>query len=126
VYAGWAGRADPGPIARAARDMPVTGEASPSDLLLDGLAATVLDGPAAAAPLLRQAVSRLCVGEAAEDQVLRWAGLACFAAIELLDNSAMADLASRWVDVARQRAALRSLPFALGWQSTAFLWDGGR
>ena len=52
-----AGAGDLLEVCRAARAMPRAGPPQPADLLLDGLALLVTDGPAAAAPALRQAVS---------------------------------------------------------------------
>jgi DNA-binding CsgD family transcriptional regulator len=45
---------------------------------------------------------------------LRWLGLGCCAAAELLDHRAMYRLACRWVRLCRQQGALTDLPLALG------------
>ena len=52
-----AGSGDLPEVSRAARALPPAAEPRPVDLVLDGLALLVTDGPAAAAPTLRQAVS---------------------------------------------------------------------
>lgn len=79
-----------------------------ADLLLDGLAALVLDGHAAAAPALARAIELL-----REFGDLRWVGLAGHAASELWDDEALHALATRRVRLARETGALAVLPNAL-------------
>jgi DNA-binding CsgD family transcriptional regulator len=64
--------------------------------------------------LLRRAVEMLCADPLATEDGLRWLGLACCAAAELLDNTGMWQLASRWVRLCRQQGNLTDLPLALG------------
>ena len=54
-----AGAGDLLEVSRAARALPPPADPRPVDLVLDGLALVVTDGPAAAAPTLRQAISGL-------------------------------------------------------------------
>ena len=55
-----AGAGDLLEVSRAARTLPPPADPRPVDLVLDGLALVVTDGPAAAAPTLRQAISAFC------------------------------------------------------------------
>jgi DNA-binding CsgD family transcriptional regulator len=95
---------------RAARAAPRVDEnnESAADMLLDGLAALVLDGPAAAAPALTQGIELL-----RDFGDLRWVGLAGHAASELWDDEALHALATRRVRLARETGALAILPNAL-------------
>ena len=75
-------------------------------------------------PHFRQGLSSLLADQPAEE-LLRWAMLGCLlvAAGELWDSEAQYALASRWVQVARQQAALTVLPVALnylGWYEVMF------
>ena len=105
-------------IAAAARATPVAGgpEASATDLLLDGFAARAAAGYQAAVPLLRRAVAMLRAADLNPQEGLRGLGLGCFAAADLLDDQAQHALASRWVQLARDRGALTALPLALNSQ----------
>jgi hypothetical protein len=60
-------------VSRAARSLPPPAHPPrPADLLLDGLTLLVTDGPAAAAPVLRQAASAFTGPEVPVAQRLRW------------------------------------------------------
>ena len=59
----------PGPARRAHRP-------GPADLVLDGLALLVTDGPAAAAPALRQAASAFASADISAEEGIRWGWLA--------------------------------------------------
>jgi DNA-binding CsgD family transcriptional regulator len=79
-----------------------------ADFLLGGFAARVEARHGEAAVLFRRAIASLrAIGD------LRWFGLGCFAASELLDDEARRSLASQWVKLARDQGALTSLPLAL-------------
>ena len=68
-----AGAGDMAEVCRAARALPAPQDPPhPVDLVLDGLAMVITDGPAAAAPALRRAVSVFAAGRTME-QELRWA-----------------------------------------------------
>jgi DNA-binding CsgD family transcriptional regulator len=94
----------------AAREVPLSAESQPTiaDLLLDGFAARVEGRSREAAVLFRRAIGAL--GSADE---LRWFGLGCFAATELVDQEARLSLAARWAKLARDQGALTSLALAL-------------
>jgi DNA-binding CsgD family transcriptional regulator len=98
-------------VSRSARALPSPpGGPSPRDLVLDGLARLVTDGPATAAPMLRQAVTAL-----AREGVTREEGLATgwMASAFLWDDDAGHVLMARNVQLARAVGALEYLPIFL-------------
>ncbi|HEY1634750.1 MAG TPA: LuxR family transcriptional regulator [Acidimicrobiales bacterium] len=105
-------------IARAALEMPTLPKAPPTvaDLLLDGYATLLTSGHPAAVPVLREAVAALRADGLRIEDGLRWMMLGCLAAGELWDDEAQTALADRWVDIARDRGALTTLPVALNYQ----------
>jgi DNA-binding CsgD family transcriptional regulator len=102
-------------VARAAEALPPAPVSPPSaaDLLLDGFTTLLTTGHTQAAPLLRRAMEALGSDDIPADEGLRWLGLGCWAAAELVDEQAWHTLASRWVQLARDRGALMRLPTAL-------------
>jgi DNA-binding CsgD family transcriptional regulator len=114
----YAGRlAKPGGVveaAEAARAAPACSR-SPraADLLLDGLAALITEGYAAAAQRLKRALSAFLTDSISEQDEIRWLGLACRAASHLWDDEARDTLSARHVLVARRAGALAALPLAL-------------
>ncbi len=112
-------------VSRAARALPApAGPPRPADLILDGLALVVTDGPAAAAPTLRQVVSVFCDGQASVTDELRWGWLAQAAASALWDDDAWRTMLARQIQVARDLGALERLPILLGALGTAVTWSG--
>ena len=112
-------------VAKAARAAPrVPGPPRASDLLLDGLAVAITDGPAGAAPELSLAVAAFREASASPKEELRWCWLACRAAMTLLDFEAWTALSSRQVQIARSAGALSMLPFALTGRVGAHLQAG--
>ncbi len=111
-------------VSRAARALPAPGPPRPADLILDGLALVVTDGPAAAAPTLRQVVSVFCDGQASVTDELRWGWLAQAAASALWDDDAWRTMLARQIQVARDLGALERLPILLGALGTAVTWSG--
>jgi DNA-binding CsgD family transcriptional regulator len=102
--------------AKAARDrkrQPAS-ETTAADLLLDGFSALVLDGHAAAAPLLRRALKLL-----RETSTPRLLGFGCHAAVELLDDEALYDLVTRRVEVAG-RVGPGTLASALNYRGSVY------
>src|SRR4029077_15246417 len=73
----------------------------PGDLLLDGLALLVTDGPAAAAPALRQARSAFADTDVPADEALWWGRLATMPGYVLWDDHD-GDLTARHVQRARE------------------------
>jgi DNA-binding CsgD family transcriptional regulator len=98
--------------------------ARPVDFLLDGYAALVTIGYPGGAPLLRQAIRSMTNGELDATDGLRWLGLVSLAAQSLFDDAAVYKVASRWVRLAREHAALTILPIALSYLGGAELAAG--
>jgi DNA-binding CsgD family transcriptional regulator len=73
----------------------------------------VTDGPAAAAPALRQAVRALTDADIAAEDALRWGWLTQAAAGALWDHDAWRALLVRQVQLAREAGALDQLPATL-------------
>jgi DNA-binding CsgD family transcriptional regulator len=108
-----AGRFAPGAmleVGRAARDAPRPPSMRGADLLLDGFAALITEGSAAAAPILRQALDMFRGGD---DSGFRWLFLAEMAAIELWDYDSWHELTTREVRLVRDAGALTVLTTAL-------------
>ena len=70
-------------------------------------------GYAAAVPALQRAVVALRGYQPRPEDGLGWLRLGRFAAAELMDDEAAHAVASRWVQLARERGALSTLPAAL-------------
>ena len=82
-----AGAGDLDEVSRAARALPASGHPlRPVDLVLDGLALLVIDGPAAAAGTLRQAANAFAGADIAVEDGLRWGWMAQAAASALWDD----------------------------------------
>jgi DNA-binding CsgD family transcriptional regulator/tetratricopeptide (TPR) repeat protein len=89
---------------------PATGDPTPEDLMLDGLAARVVDGYPAGAPTLQRALREFSVREMEGHLVeLTWVWLA----VELMDADAWFELGTRQIQAARAAGALTVLPLAL-------------
>jgi DNA-binding CsgD family transcriptional regulator len=100
-------------VSRAAREAPLPSHPLRApDLLLDGLAARVVAGPATGLPILRLALSAFDRDMPAEDE-LRWLWPACVAAIQLWDDGQWDALSQRHVRLTRDVGALSELPVAL-------------
>ena len=128
LFVGWsASRAVLAEIARVARAIPAAAgsEESAIDLLLDGFAARAVAGYPASVPLFRRAIAMLRAGDLSPADGLRGLRLGCVAADDLFDDHAQHALASRWVQLARDRGALTALPVALNNQG-AFEVNAGR
>jgi ATP/maltotriose-dependent transcriptional regulator MalT len=90
-------------------------------LLLVGLATRLTDGYAAAAPTLTAALRAYL----AEEPHLDWSWVAySLAAMDLLDDDAWAELASRHAELARATGALILLPFALDYLAAFHITAG--
>jgi DNA-binding CsgD family transcriptional regulator len=100
-------------VSRAARALPLPGRPPrPADLLLDGLALLVTDGPAAA-PVLRQATSAFASADIPAEKIFRWGWMARVADEALWDDEGWR-LTMRHIQLARDAGALGQLPFLLG------------
>jgi DNA-binding CsgD family transcriptional regulator len=106
-----AGASDMLEVSRAARSLsPPADPPRPIDLILDGLARLVTDGPAAAASALRQAVTVFATGAVSREEGL-WAGW--LAATVLWDADAARAIIARQIQLGRVVGALEELPVML-------------
>ena len=111
-------------VARAAGAAPAPGHVPRvSDLLLAGTAAGYNEGYAAGLPMLRRALTALCDGLSAEEE-LRWLWLGCVTTMRLWDAGRWDALSARHVQLARQSGALSELPLALISRSCLLVFAG--
>jgi AAA ATPase domain len=108
-------------ISRAVRALPPPRSPRPADLLLDGLALLVTGGPAAAAPVLRQAVTVFANGDISREEGLASGWLA---ANVLWDDDAGRAIMDREVRLAREAGALDELPVNLLALTMSATWRG--
>jgi DNA-binding CsgD family transcriptional regulator len=121
-----AGAGDLLEVSRAVRALPAPAHPPrPADLPLDGLALLVTDGPAAAAPVLRQAARALASADIPAEEILRWSWIATVADEALWDDQGWA-LAVRQVQLARDAGALDKLPILLNRMGLDAVWSGDR
>ena len=110
----FARRTDTVEVSRAALDGPVpSGPPRPSDLLLRGMATLAVDGLAAAAPMLRAALSVFREEVVPAPHESHWLSLAVRAASDLWDEESWRLLATRELQRARDAGALTSTPALL-------------
>jgi len=120
-----AGAGDLLEVCRAARTAPASANPPhPADLVLAGLATAVTDGPAAAAPTLRRALSAFNDADMTMTEELRWGWFAQAAASALWDDDAWRAMLARQARLAREAGALDQLPIVLGALGTAVAWTG--
>ena len=119
-----AGAADMLVVSRTARALPPPPHPpQPVDLLLAGLALMVTDGPAAAAPALRQASSAFASTGIPAEELLRWGWLAGVAHWAMWDNGGR-QITARQVQLARDAGALERLPYLLNQMATDAVFGG--
>jgi DNA-binding CsgD family transcriptional regulator len=125
VFAGYlAGAGDLLEVSRAARALPPSAHPPrPVDLLLDGLALMVTDGPGAAAPVLRQATSAFASADIPVQESLQWGWLVRVADKALWDDEGRR-LTVRQVQLARDVGALDQLPILLNMTAMDAVWSG--
>src|SRR5215467_13790196 len=113
-------------VARAARSMPLPPQSAVTvgDLLLDADTTLLLDGPDAAAPLLRQAVTALLAAPLKSADMLSWTEVGWRAAGALGDDDALHALASRLEQQAREQGAVLPLSVALVFRLASELFAG--
>ncbi len=112
-------------VSRAARAAPAP--AHPPrliDLLLDGLALTVTDGRATAAPALRQAAAAFTSADTPVEERLRWTWLAQVPASYLWDFDSVLAITNGASQLARDAGALDQLPIDLQAQAQIATWSG--
>jgi len=111
-------------VSRAARALPPAAEPRTVDLVLDGLALIVTDGPAAAVPALRRAVRTFADADLTAADTSRWGWLAQAAVSVLWDDAAWHVPLVRQVRLARAVGALDQLPTTLDVLGTAVAASG--
>jgi DNA-binding CsgD family transcriptional regulator len=110
-------------VCRAVRALgPPAHPPRPVDLLLDGLALWVTDGPVAA-PVLRQAISVFASADIPVEEVLRWGWLARVADRTSWDDNGWR-ITERQLRLARETGALGQLPFLLNQAALDAMWRG--
>ncbi len=101
-------------VSRAAQAAPPPARGSrPCDLLLDGLTTMIVQGRAAAEPVIRRAVSAFLGDQVSGDEWLQWGILAQMAAMAAWDFDSWVALSTRHVELARALGALAPLSIAL-------------
>jgi hypothetical protein len=95
-----------------------------ADLLLDGLAALLIEGHIAATPVVREALSAFDTDETAAEDRLRWLWLAGRTAGFTWDYERGDSLTARQVRAAREVGALGHLPLALSTRVGVNLFAG--
>ncbi len=101
-------------VAIAAREAVRVGDHPPAvRLLLEGLATRLIDGYAAAAPILKRALRVYCERPPDHEEDLRWMHLASWTAIDLWDDESWHELADRQLRLVRASGAFSMLPIAL-------------
>jgi DNA-binding CsgD family transcriptional regulator len=96
----------------------------PSDLLLQGLAVRFTDGPAAGAPILKEALRAFRSVTALPQEEARWLWFASWIALFLFDDEAWTVLSTRHLDLVREAGALTALPFVLANRSSVYAFFG--
>jgi DNA-binding NarL/FixJ family response regulator len=109
-------------ICQAVQALPPPGVPRPLDLLLDGLALLVIDGHAAAAPVMQRAAEELT--RIPVEDILRWGWMAVGAAAELWDLEGFYAISVRQVQLVRDAGALAQLPLYLSQLGIALPWMG--
>ena len=112
-------------VAKAAiRLKPSTERPRASEVLLEGLALLVTDGPLASIPVLQQAVSAFLSDDVGTEERLRWSWLAGRAASFMWDNDSLDVLTARQLQVARDAGALTVLPLTLSMRAGLHMLAG--
>ena len=96
----------------------------PPDLLLQGLAIRFTDGPAAGAPILKEAIGAFRGAAALPPQEARWLWFASWIALYLSDDEAWIELSTRHLRLVREAGALTALPFVLTNRSSVYAFFG--
>jgi DNA-binding CsgD family transcriptional regulator/tetratricopeptide (TPR) repeat protein len=99
-------------------------ESDGSDLLLVGMSKLIIDGRAAAAPMLRRAVRAFLDEPPLEDKGMRWAVIAACASVELWDFDSWEATLGRQMRLARETGALAALAISLSGLGLVRSWSG--
>jgi hypothetical protein len=111
-------------VAHAAHSAPAAAPPRAADLLLDGLALLIIDGPAAGAPILRKALKAFHSDKIATEEGLRWLWLAGRAAGFIWDYEGWDSLTTKQIRAARKVGALAHLPLAFSTRVGVHLFAG--
>ncbi|HEX3519242.1 MAG TPA: hypothetical protein VHT29_09440, partial [Solirubrobacteraceae bacterium] len=112
-------------VAKAALAAPrPLGPARASDLLLDGLACLIADGPASGTEVLRKALGAFRGQAVGTEERLRWSWLAGRAAAFIWDYDSWEVLTARQIQVANDTGALTVLPLTLSTRAGVHLFAG--
>jgi DNA-binding CsgD family transcriptional regulator len=111
-------------VAMAALEAARPDEMKGSDLLLEGLARSIVDGSAAGTPLLKEALVAFRNESVALDEQLPWLWLAGRAAGFVWDYEAWDALTARQVKLIRNEGALTTLPLTLSTRVGVHLFAG--
>ena len=95
-----------------------------ADLLLEGLCIRFTDGYAASADVLKRALYSLLQEDNSGEQAARWPGFARRVAVDLFDDQASHALATRSVELLRDKGALGVIALALDFLATTHLIEG--
>jgi DNA-binding CsgD family transcriptional regulator len=96
----------------------------PPDLLLQGLAIRFTDGPAAGAPILKEALRAFRGAPVLPPEEARWLWFASWIALYLSDDEAWTALSTRHLELVRETGALTALPFVLTNRSSVYAFFG--
>jgi DNA-binding CsgD family transcriptional regulator len=95
-----------------------------SDLLLDGLARLIVDGPASGTAVIKQALDAFRGQDLATEERLRWSWLAGRAAGFIWDYDSWDTLTARQLEVAHDAGALAILPLTLSTRAGVHMFAG--
>jgi DNA-binding CsgD family transcriptional regulator/tetratricopeptide (TPR) repeat protein len=96
----------------------------PSDLLLQGLAVRFTHGPAAGAPILKEALRAFDQQTVLPPEEARWLWFASWVALFLFDDEIWTALSTRHLDLVRETGSLTALPFVLTNRSSVYAFFG--
>ncbi|MDP9270356.1 MAG: LuxR C-terminal-related transcriptional regulator [Chloroflexota bacterium] len=119
-----AGAVDTQQVARAALAAPRAAAPRPVDLLLDGLATLIAQGPTEGTPRLRDALDAFARRDTEASEALRWRWLAGRAAQSIWEHEAWDLLTSHHIRAAREAGMLVELPLALDTRAGVHLLAG--
>jgi ATP/maltotriose-dependent transcriptional regulator MalT len=112
-------------VSRAARAAPPpAGVPRPSDLLLDGLAMLITEGPAAAGSALKRAAEAFASEEADTDEGLQWSWLAALAALTVWDEKSWHAMTARQLQSCREAGLLTRLVMYVTSMAQISVWRG--
>jgi len=112
-------------VARAAlAGPPMPENPRPSDLLLQGMALRLIEGYAAAAPLITRALSEFQSAQDMSPEDARWLWFASSIALEMWDDTAWSALSTRHLELVRETGELSILPLVLTNRSSVYAFLG--